>query len=209
MDPASRLPDASTTSRLSSGLAVLFAVSAAAALLSPRPLADAFFAAWVVFAVGLAIVGAVGAWTRRTGLVWVAAVLLTGVAIVGIMSIGLYVLPAALALFGAAVASQLTPPRRGVHEAIQADPPSVLDAVLKTLGGTVAAVIGAGLVYEGTFVRELFTGGCARETLDCALAVTRWDAVALSVIGFTAVGVGGWLVWRQVAIGRALAARQA
>jgi hypothetical protein len=41
------------------------------------------FAAWVLFAVVLAVVGAVGAWGRRTASVWVAALLLTGLTVVG------------------------------------------------------------------------------------------------------------------------------
>lgn len=209
MAPVNRLPDALTTSRLLGGLAVLLAVVAAVVLLFPRPLADAFFAAWVLFVVVLAIVGALGAWTRRTALVWVSALLLTGLTVVGMLSIGLFVAPAALALLGSAVALQLTGPRAGAHEAIRADPPSVLEAVLKTIGGIVAVVLGGGLLYEGTLVRELFSRGCASETLNCALAVTRWDAVGLALLGLAAVWLGGWLVWKQVAVGRVLAANQA
>jgi len=83
MGPANRLPDAQTPSRLLAGFAVVLAGAAAVALLLPRPLADALFAAWVLFAVVLAVVGAVGAWGRRTASVWVAALLLTGLTVVG------------------------------------------------------------------------------------------------------------------------------
>lgn len=209
MVPSNRLPDAVTVSRLLGGLAVVLAGLGAVLLLFPQPLADVFFATWVLFAVILAVVGALGAWTRRTTLLWVAALLLVGLSIVGMWSLGLFVAPAALVLLGAAVASLWTGPRPGAHEAVLDDPPSVLEAVLKTLGGAVLMVVGASLAYEGTIVRELFTRGCASETLDCALAVTRWDAVGLAVLGLAAIGIGGWMVWTQVAVGRILASNQA
>lgn len=205
MVPAKRMPDAFTVSRLLSGFAVVLAGVAAVVLLFPRPLADAFFAAWVVFAIVLAVVGAVGAWTRRTALVWVATLLLSGLTVVGMWSIGGFVAPAALVLLGAAVASLRTGPRPGAHESILEDPPSVLEAVLKTLAGAILVVVGAGLAYEGTVVRELFTRGCSNETLACALAVVRVDAIGFSILGLAAIGTGGWLVWRQVAAGRVLA----
>lgn len=203
-----RRPDAMTVSQSLGGLSVLLATLAMVALLFPQPLADAFFAAWVLVAVGLAVVGALGAWTGRTVLVWIAALLLVGLTVVGMWSLGLFFAPAALALLGAAVASLSTGPRPDAYEDVRSDPPSVLDAVLKTLGGTVAVIVGIGLVYEGTVVRELFARGCASETLTCALAVTRWDAVGLSALGLAAVGVGGWLIWKQVAVGRVLASNQ-
>lgn len=81
--------------------------------------------------------------------------------------------------------------------------------MVKTLGATVAIVLGGAFVYEGIFVRELFTRDCASETLNCALAVTRWDAVGLSILGIGAIWVGGWLVWQQVTVGRVLAATRA
>lgn len=208
MRASQRLPAAATVSRLLGGLAVVLAGLAAGGLLFPRPLADAFFAAWVLFAVLLAVVGALGAWTRRTVLVWVAALLLSGLSIVGLWSIGLFVAPAALVLLGAAVASLWADPRPGARAAVPDEPPSALAAVLKTLGGVALAAVGTSLTYEGVIARELFTRGCATETLACALAVTRWDAVGLAVLGLTAVGIGGWMVWTQVAVGRILAANQ-
>jgi len=209
MPPPNQLPDALTISRLLGGLAVVLAGLAAIVLLFPRPLADAFFAAWVLFAVVLAVVGALGAWTSRTALVWVAALLLSGLSVVGMWSLGLFVAPAALVLIGAAIASLLTGPRPGAHEGVFNDPPSVLEAVLKTLAGAVLVVVGASLLYGGAVVRELFTRGCSSETLDCALAVTRWDAVGLSVLGLAAIGIGGWLVWKQLVVGRVLASKLA
>lgn len=209
MVPSNRLPDAVTVSQLLGGLAVVLAGLGAVLLLFPQPLADVFFAAWVLFAVILAVVGALGAWTRRTPLLWVAALLLVGLSIVGMWSLGPFVAPAALVLLGAAVASLWTGPRPGAYEAVLDDPPSVLEAVLKTLGGAVLMVVGASLAYEGTIVRELFTRACASETLDCALSVTRWDAVGLAVLGLAAIGIGGWMVWTQVAVGRILASNQA
>ena len=209
MPSTNRASDASTVSRLLSGLAVALAGLAAVALLFPRPLADAFFAAWVLFAVVLAIVGAFGAWTHRTTLTWVAALLLSGLTVVGMWSLGPFVAPAALVLLGSAVASLWSGPRPDAHESVLDDPPSVLEAVLKTLVGVILAVVGTGLAYEGIFVRELFTRGCIDETLDCALAVTRWDAVGLSLLGLAAIGIGGWVVWKQVTIGRVLATNRA
>ncbi len=208
MVPSNRSPDAVTTSRLLSGVAVVLAGLAAVPLLFTQPQGDAFFAAWVLFAIILAVIGALGAWTRRTALVWVAALLLFALSIVGMWSLGPFIAPAALVLLGAAVASLWTGPRPDRHEAVLNDPPSVMDAVLTTLVGAVLVVVGATLGYEGTIVRELFTSGCASETLDCALAVTRWDAVGLTVLGLAAIGIGGWLVWRQVAVGRILASNQ-
>lgn len=205
MVPTNRAPDAHTVSRTLSGLAVVLAGLAAVILLLPQPLADAFFAGWVLAGVGFAAVGAVGAWTRRSALVWVAALLLAGLSVVGMWSIGLFIAPAALALLGAAVATRWVGSRPGAREAVRAEPSSVREVVLKTLGGAGAVLMGAWLVYEGTIVRELFTRGCASETLACALSVTRWDAVGLSVIGLAVVGLGSWLVWRQVAVGRVLA----
>lgn len=209
MVPMTRLSDPFLVSRLLATSAVVLAGVAAVALLVPRPLADAFFAAWVLVAVALAGVGALATWTRRTALVWVAALLLSGLSVVGMWSVGLFVAPAAVVLLGAAVASHWTGPRPGSHEAVLEDPPSVLEAVLKTLAGAGLVVVGAGLTYEGTFVRELFTRGCVSETLGCALAVTRWDAAGLAVLGLAGLGLGGWVVWRQVAVGRVLASTQA
>lgn len=209
MVPANRLSDPHSISRLLATSAVVLAGIAAVALLGPRPLADAFFAAWVVGAVALAGVGAYAAWTRRSALVWVAALLLAGLSVAGMWSVGLFLAPAAVALLWAAVASHWTGPRQGSREAVLEDPPSVLAAVLKTLGGSGIVVVGAGLAYEGVMVRELFTRGCARETLGCALAVVRWDAAGLAVLGLAGIVLGGWLVWKQVAVGRVLASRSA
>lgn len=205
MVPTDRFPGAVTVSRLLSGVAVGITVLAAIAWLFPRPLADAFFAGWVLFGVGLALLGALGTWTRRTPVVWVAALLLTVLSIVGIWSIGFYIAPAALVLLASAVLLQRAGQRPGAVETVRENPPSVLEAVLKTVAGAILAVLGAGLFYEGTFVRELFIRGCASETLACALAVTRWDAVGLTLVGLAAMTAGGWLVWRQIAIGRVLA----
>jgi hypothetical protein len=205
MVPANRLPDALTVSRLLASLSFVLAGVAAVVLLFPQPMADAFFAAWVLFAVLLAVFGAIGAWARRSALVWVAALLLSGLTVVGMWSIGGFIAPAALGLLGAAVATLWTGSRPGAHEAVVEDPPSVLEAVTKSLAGTVLVVAGAALAYEGTVVRELFTRGCSSETLACALAVMRLDAVGLSILGLATVGSGGWLVWRQVAVVRVLA----
>ncbi|WP_135304875.1 hypothetical protein [Haloarcula amylovorans] len=205
MTSASQTRPSETVSRLLSALAILSAGVAVTVLLLPNPLADVFYSGIVLLSILFALVGGIGAWTNRTPLVWVAALLLGGLSILGMMSIGLYLVPAALLLLGAAVFSQLTGPRPGVRESILANPSTRRDIVQKILVGTVAIVVGLGLVSVGAFRRELF-GSCARETLDCALKTTNWDAVGLTVLGLVAISFGGWLVWRQAYITRVLAA---
>ena len=206
MVSAPQLSSHGRISRLLSALAILFASVAGGALLLPDPLADAFFAGWVLFGVGLSLVGGVGARTNRTPLVWVAALLLAGLAIAGMMSIGLFLAPAALCLLGSAVFSQLAGPRADVREAITADPPTASDLVRKSLLGIGSMAVGIGLVYVGAFTQELF-GACASETLACALDKTHWDAVGITLLGLLAVGFGGWLVWKQVYVARVLASK--
>lgn len=203
----SALPTARTTSRVFSGLAILSASMTSLYLLLPLPLADVFFAGIVLLSVIFALLGGIGAWTNRPSLVWVAALLLTGLSIMGMMSIGFVLAPAALFLLGAALFAQLAGPRTGVQEAIRANPPTVPEAVVKTLAGTVSVAVGAGLVYVGAFSQELFTA-CASETLTCSLANTHWDAVGLTLLGLLAVCLGGWLIWKQVYISRTLSSTQ-
>lgn len=190
-------------SRLLSLLAILSASVAATVLLFPDPLADVFFAGWVLFSVGLTIVGGFAAWTSRTPLIWVTSILLLIVSILGMMSIGFLIAPAALFLLGAALFSQVAGPREGVQEAIIADPPTTTQMVLKTLGGVVSVALGAGLVYSGAFVQTLF-GACIQETLACALSKTHWDTVGLTVAGLVIISLGGWLIWKQLYIARVL-----
>lgn len=204
MVPAFQPSTAKTISRVLGILAVLSTILTAGILLSPNPLADVFFAGWVTFSILLSTAGAGAAWTNRTPLLWVAAVLLTGLLVMGMWSIGLFIAPAALSLLGAAVLSQWAGPRRDVQEEIIANPPTVYEAVLKTLAGTGSIAIGGWLVYTGAIAQHLF-GACAAETLDCALANTHWNAVAITTLGILAIGLGGWLIWKQVYIGRVLA----
>lgn len=192
-------------SRLLGTLAVVVAIVAAGALLFPAPLADVFFTGWVLFSVLLALAGFGAAWMNRTPLVWVAALLMAGLSIIGMWSIGFFIAPAALFLLGAAILSQLAGPRQDVQDAIKADPPTVQEAVLKTLAGTGAIALGGWLVYMGAIAQQLF-GACATETLDCAVANTHWDAVGLTMLGILVVGLGGWLIWKQVYSARMLAA---
>lgn len=196
-----------TVSRLLSALAILFASVAVTYLLFPDPLADVFFTGIVMLSVIFALVGGIGAWTNRTPLVWVAALLLTGLSVVGMMSIGFVIAPAALSLLGAAVFSQLAGPRTDVREAIVANPPTGREIARKTLVGIGSVVVGFGLVYVGAFARGLF-GACARETLACVVETTNWGAVGLTVLGLGAVGYGGWLLWKQAYITRVLASTQ-
>ncbi|WP_135536896.1 MULTISPECIES: hypothetical protein [Halostella] len=205
MAPAVQPSTATTGARMLSGLAVLSTIVAAGLLLSPNPLADAFFAGWVLFSILLALTGSLGAWTNRTPLVWVTALLMTGLAIIGMWSIGFVIAPAALLLLGAAVLSQLAGPREDVQAAIIADPPTVQEAVSKTVAGVGSVAIGGWLVYTGAITQHLF-GACATETLDCALAKTHWDAVGITSLGLLGIGLGAWLIWRQIYIGRVLAA---
>lgn len=208
MLPTARVPDATTVSRFLAAVAVLVTVLAAVAFLLPRPLADAFFAGWVLFSVGLALLGAVAAWTRRRPLLWLAALAMTGLSVVGMWSIGAAIAPAALSLLVSAGLLEWVAPRPPGRPANSRARHSPRASLAKALGGAGAGVLGGWLLYQGTVVRELFARGCARETLACALAVTRWDAVGLSAVGLAAIGVGGWLVWRQLAVDRVVAANQ-
>lgn len=192
--------------RLLGVLAILSASVAGSYLLLPTPLADVFFAGWVLVSVILSLVGGIGAWTNRTPLTWVAALSLTGLSIVGMWSIGLFIAPAALFLLGSALFSQLAGPRKDVLEAATANPPTTRETVRRALIGTGSMVVGSGLVYIGAFARELF-GACANETLICAIDKTHWGAVGITTLGLIAVGIGGWLIWKQVYITRVLALR--
>lgn len=204
MTRRSRSVSVETASRLLAGLAVFCAIAAAIVLLSAGPLADAFFAAWVVGSVVVALVGGLGAWTNRTPLVWVAALSLTALSILGMWSIGPFVAPAALFLLGSAVFSQLAGPREGVREAILADPPTVRETGAKALAGVCSVLVGGWVAYEGSIARELF-GACIAETLACVVETTHWDAVGITTVGLLAVGFGGWLLWKQVYVARVLA----
>lgn len=207
MDQTSHSVSSETVSRLLSVGALISAILAVTVLLLPNPLADVFFAGIVSLSVLFTLVGGIGAWTNRTPIVWVAALLLTGLTILGLLSIGIYLVPSTLLLLGAAVFSQLAGPRLEVRESILADPPTRQDLIQKTLVGIGAIVAGFGFVYIGAFTRELF-GSCARETLACGLEMTNWGAVGLTVFGLFAVSYGGWLLWKQSYISRVIASEQ-
>lgn len=201
MVPASR--SAETGRRLLGALTVLSAVVAAVSLLFPNPLADAFFAAWVVGSVLLALVGGVAAWTNRAALAWVAALLMTALSIVAITSLGFFVAPSAVFLLGAALLTRRTESREDAREAIAANPPAVRETVLKTGAGVGSIALGAALIYESAVARELFEA-CASETVTCAVEATRWPAVGGTLLGLLAISVGGWLIWKQVYVARVL-----
>jgi hypothetical protein len=171
-------------------------------LLLPDPLGDVFFAGWVVLGVILSIVGGIGAWTNRSPLVWVAAISLIGLTIMGIWSIGGFIAPAGFFMLGSALCSQLAGPRTEHLEEIRTDPPTESEVLQKTLAGIGSVVVGVGLVYVGAFARELF-GACASETVACAIEKTHWGAVGISVVGLIAISLGGWLFWRLVYTTRA------
>jgi len=189
-------------SRLLSGLAILSVIVAGTYLLLPDPLGDVFFAGWVVLGVILSIVGGIGAWTNRSPLVWVAAISLIGLTIMGIWSIGGFIAPAGFFMLGSALCSQLAGPRTEHLEEIRTDPPTESEVLQKTLAGIGSVVVGVGLVYVGAFARELF-GACASETVACAIEKTHWGAVGISVVGLIAISLGGWLFWRLVYTTRA------
>jgi hypothetical protein len=208
MVPALSDPPAGTISRSLGAFAILWAVVAAGVLLFPAPLADAFFAGWVVFSVAVAVVGGAAAWTGQRPLLWIAALALVGLSIAGMWSIGLFIAPAALSLLGAAIAAQTTGRREDRYNAILADPPNRQDVTRKVLLGASAVLVGGALVYDGAIRRELFDA-CARETVACALAAVYWDAAAITALGLLAVGLGGWLLWSQLYVARVLASRSA
>ncbi|QLG61633.1 hypothetical protein [Halorarum salinum] len=190
--------------RLLAALSVVAGAVAGVVLLLPDPLADVFYAWWVlVGALLLPLAGAVGAWTGRTALVPLAALLEATLAVVGTTSIGFLLAPAALLLLGSALCSRAAGPRRADVEAITADPPTAAEVGRRALAGVASAGMGAALVYLGAIRRELF-GACATETLACALDRAHPDAIALTVLGLLAVGGGGWLVRRVVHVSRAL-----
>lgn len=202
-----RTSSARTASRVFCSLAIMSAILASLYLLIPNPLADVFFAGIVLLSVLFSLIGGIGVWLNRTSIVWVAAFLLTGLAIIGMLSIGLFIAPAALFLFLAALFSQLSGPRTEVQEAIHDDPPTVPQAVLRTLVGAVSMVVGVIMVHFGAFSQELF-GACASETAACALNKTNWDGVGLTVLGLVILSLGGWLLWKQVYIARVLSSAQ-
>lgn len=202
------VPSPRSASRLLSAAAVVAALLASAVLLAPTPLADVFFAGIVLLSPLFAVVGAVGAWTNRAALVWVAALLSVGLTLVGAMSVGLLFAPAALLLLGSAVAAQAAGPDSARRERLLADPPEPRERAQKALLGVASVVVGAAVVDAAALDRQLF-GSCAQETLACALETTNWGLVALTLLGFGAVAVGGWLLWRQVYVTRLLAGARA
>lgn len=203
MVSTTRSPPFETATRSLGALSALSAGAAAVVLLSPNPLADAFFAGWVAVGVGLALVAGVAAWTNRPPLLWLATFALAALCVVGMWSIGLFFAPAAALALGAALLSRLA----GAPEAgggRRSDPPTDPNAGRKALAGAASAAVGAVLVYVGAFARELF-GSCARETLDCATAGIHWDAMGTTLVGLLAVGLGGWSLWRYGYLARTAA----
>lgn len=190
-------------SRLLTLVALLIAL-AAVFYFYPWMVNDVQFAGWVLFGLFLVLIGVIGAWTNRTGLVSAAGVLLTGFAIAAMWSIGPLIAPAALLLLVAAWFSHRAGPRVGVREAIRADPPSEAERRRKTWAGMLAIVGGVALIVLGVFVLELFVAACPDETLACTLEIANWSGIGLTLFGLIGVTVGSWLVWRQSYIERVL-----
>lgn len=165
---------------------------------------DVQFAGWVLFSLFVVLIGVIGAWTNRTGLVSVAGILLAGCAIAAMWSIGPSIAPAALLLLVAAWFSHRAGPREGVRDAIRVDPPSEAERRRKMWTGMIAIVGGVALIVLGVFVLELFVAACAQETLTCTLDVANWSGIGLTLVGLIGVCVGGWLVWKQNYIERIL-----
>ncbi|MBP1987346.1 hypothetical protein [Halolamina salifodinae] len=182
--------DAGTLSRGLAGGAVLAALLASAVLLFPQPPADVFFTGIVLLCPLFAVVGAAGAWTGHTALVWVAALLSVGLTLAGAMSVGLLFAPAALLLLGSAVAAQAAGPDTAAQESLLADPPEARERAQKALLGVAGIVVGAAAVDAAALDRDLF-GSCAQETLGCVLQTTNWGLVGLTLLGFGAVAGGG------------------
>lgn len=194
-----------TVSRGLSSLALVAALVTSSILLYPSPLGDVFFSGIVLSSVLFAVIGVLGAWTTRTPLLWLAAFLLAGLTVVGMLSIGLLIAPATILMVGAAITNHLAGPRSGVRDAITADPPTTEERASRTIVGGFSTVVGIGFVYAGAFRQELF-GACADESLSCAFGMAHWDAIGLTVIGLSVVAIGGWLLWQQMIITRALSA---
>ena len=100
MVPSSRAVRFGSTGRLLGVLAAAALAVAAAYLLLPAPLSDAFSTAWVLGGVAASVVGAAAAWTGRTLLVRLTALLLLALSVLGMWSAGLLVTPAAFCLLG-------------------------------------------------------------------------------------------------------------
>lgn len=188
-----------------SSLALVATILASILLLFPSPLGDVFFSGIVLSSVLFAAIGAIGARTNRTPLVWLAALLLTALTAFGVLSIGFVIAPGAVLMIGAAIFSSLAGGRPDVQDAITADPPTRQERASRAIAGGFGTIAGIGLVYAGAFRQELF-GACANESLSCALRVAQWDAIGLTVIGLGGVIVGGWLIWRQIVIAWTLTA---
>ncbi|WP_227380332.1 hypothetical protein [Haladaptatus halobius] len=204
---ASKSSSAHTGSRLLGTLAVISTSVAAIYLLLPNPLADAFFAGWVLVSVILSLVGGIAAWKQWIPLVWVAALLMTALSIVGMWSIGLFIAPAALCLLGAALLSSRAGPREGVQKTVSSESPAVSEMIRKMGGGIGAVTIGSWLIYVGAFAQELF-GACATEGLECTINKINWAGVGMTVLGVTMVGFGGVLLWKHFSSIRVFVAQQ-
>ncbi|WP_227378095.1 hypothetical protein [Haladaptatus halobius] len=207
MNATSQSSPAHTGSRLLGVLAVLSTSVAAIYLLLPNPLADAFFAGWVLVSVILSLVGGIAAWKQWTPLVWVVALLMTALSIMGVWSIGLFIAPAALFLFGAAILSYRARPREGVRKTANGESPTVSTTRRKIGGGIGALAIGSWLIYVGAFAQELF-GACATEGLECTINRMNWAGVGMTVLGVTMVGFGGLLLWKHLPSIRVFVAQQ-
>lgn len=160
---------------------------------------DVAWIVWPLLIVGIALLGGAAAWTDRTVLVWVSAFALLGIAVLGAMTIGIYAAPAALLALGSAVllhASGRHERTKRVERAVLSKPPTMLEAVLKTLFGAVAVSLGLVMAYYG--VSAGLSDACAVETASCVVENTHWDRVAGTAIGSVLSAVGVRAISKQI-----------
>lgn len=164
---------------------------------------DVAWIAWPLLIVGVALfVGAV-AWADRPPLVWVGALVLLGISVLGAMTLGFYAAPAALFALASAVLLSASGRRERVERAVRSAPPTMLEAVVKTLLGAVAVALGVSLAYYGTSAG--LSEACAVETAACVLESTHWNHVAGTAIGLGLGILGVWTVFVQIRSARMLA----
>jgi hypothetical protein len=163
---------------------------------------DVLLVAWPLLIAGIALLTGAAAWTDRPPLVWVGALVLLGISVLGAMTIGFYAAPAAFFALASAVLLSASGRRERVERAVRSAPPTILEAVLKTFLGAVAVALGALLAYSGASAG--LSEACAVETAACVLENTHWNRVTGTAIGLGFGVLGAWTVFVQVRSARIL-----